>query len=241
MIRGLGRDQEHWTPLLKLMKKAFPQALIETPDLPGAGILFQGSSPLTVDDYVPLLKEQLSSSREPAIIVGLSLGGMIALQWGAAFREDAKSVVVINTSSRLNFFWQRLKFYKALRYPGVLARFNPAIKERAIYHLTCNQRPVEEEVIKQWINIQTLRPVRTENQIRQIIAAARFKLPAATSLPPVHILYSQADHLVAPSCSRKLKEFLSLESCFVHSWAGHDLPQDDPQWVVECLKRITNA
>ena len=240
LIRGLGRDQLHWQPLLKILHQFFPDALIETPDLPGTGILHNESSPTQLAQYIPWLNQQLSNSKEPAILVGLSLGGMIALKWAEQSPDKFLQLVLINSSSRLNYFFQRLKLHQVVCYPEILFSKNKQITENATYRLTCNNRPVNPSLIDEWVEIQRRHPVKRQNQLRQIIAAIRFKLPKAENLPPVHVLYSVADRLVSSQCSKSLIQHYDA-TWDKHVWAGHDLAQDDPDWIVTRLQRLLDA
>ncbi len=237
LLRGLGRDQLHWRPLLRLMRIKWPNALIETPDISGTGVLFDSNSPLNLKDYISALNNQLSNSTEPAIIVGLSLGGMLALTWAGLMPEQFRHLVLINSSSPLTATFKRLQIAKAYRYPGAIFRFSKRMKEKAIYQLTCNSRPVDERVIDEWTEIQRHHPVKMVNQLRQIYAAFNFELPSKSILPPVSVFYSKADELVSPQCSRDLVAHYQANR-FIHEWAGHDLPQDDPVWVVQQLEEI---
>ncbi len=177
LIRGLGRDQLHWKPLLRELRRVFPNALIETPDIPGTGILHKKPSPLHLPDYLPYFERQLSDSDEPAVVIGLSLGGMLALTWAALAPELFSHAVVINTSSNLSPFYRRLQVYKAWREPAAIFRVSKRAKEKAIYHLTCNVRPMPEALLDEWERIQRLNPVKITNQIRQIWAGLHFTPP----------------------------------------------------------------
>lgn len=240
LIRGLGRDQLHWQPLLREIRKVFPHALIETPDIPGTGVLHHVTSPLGLADYLPYFESQLSDSDEPAVVVGLSLGGMLALTWAALMPDRFSHVVVINTSSNLTPFYRRLKVYKAWKHPGAIFRFSIRAKERAVYHLTCNKRPMSEALLRDWEAIQRKHPVKITNQIRQIWAGLQFSPPPKDLLPPLSVVYSKADDFVDPRCSVDLINHYN-SVCYVNDWAGHDLPQDDPQWLVQQLRRIVSG
>lgn len=237
LLRGLGRDQLHWQPLLTALNSHHKDLKIETPDLPGAGILYQQSSPLKIQDYIPYLEKQISSSAQPSILAGLSLGGMIALKWAEMAPKLFTKVVLINSSSRLNFFFQRLRLAQVLAHPGVLFGTTLHQREKSIYHLTCNSRPAEQKTIENWANIQQQSPVSMSNKLRQILAGLTYKLPNKDHVPPVSIIYSQADRLVSPKCSQKLATHFHAQT-YVNSWAGHDLPQDDPQWIAAQLFKI---
>ena len=236
LLRGLGRDQRHWQPLLEALKVEAPFLKIETPDLPGAGILYRNKSPLNLSDYIPYLEEQISDSSEATILVGLSLGGMIALEWGKQYPEKFATIVLINSSSRLNFFYQRLNIWQVFKHPSVVLNTTIRQTETAIYRLTCNSES-DESVIDQWVEIQLDHPVRLANQARQVYAASKFFPPAPDLLPKIHIISSKKDTLVSPTCSLKLSKYYDAKIDY-HDWAGHDLPQDDPLWVARALEKI---
>jgi hypothetical protein len=73
------------------------------------------------------------------------------------------------------------------------------------------------------------------NEIRQILAAARFKPNLQSPKQPVLLLNSLGDRLVSPACSLAIHQQYGLPIC-THPTAGHDLPNDDGQWVVRQLQ-----
>jgi hypothetical protein len=44
-------------------------------------------------------------------------------------------------------------------------------------------------------------------------------------------LNSLGDRMVAPACTEAIAKRWNVESK-THPWAGHDLPLDDPEWVI---------
>jgi len=235
LIRGLGRDQLHWGPLKSALDKQ--GLIIETPDLPGAGVLCREKAPLDLDEYCRILESQLSESELPTIVVGLSLGGMIALQWSMLRPTLFEHVIAINSSCNLSPVYWRLKVYRAWRTPGILARWNIRLKERSVYQLTCNRQPMNAELLDQWVNIQQQHPVSMITQLRQVIAAWRFSPPDADALPHLTFINSNSDRLVDPRCSLTLARHYSAP-LRTHDWAGHDLPQDDPKWVAQEILQV---
>jgi pimeloyl-ACP methyl ester carboxylesterase len=240
LIHGLGRDRLYWRPLIDELRREFPKALIETPDIPGVGLLHRVTSPTCLADYLPYLERQLSYSQEKAVLIGLSLGGMLALTWAAIMPDRFAHLVVINTSSRLSPFYRRLKVYRAWRHPAAIVRLSTRAKERALYHLICNRRPMPDGLLDEWETIQRQHPVNITNQIRQIWAGLQFYPPDRELIPPLSVIYSKADHWVDPSCSEALIKYYNSNS-YIHDWAGHDLPQDDPEWLVQRLRRVVSG
>ncbi|MGZ5183361.1 MAG: alpha/beta fold hydrolase, partial [Ramlibacter sp.] len=70
------------------------------------------------------------------------------------------------------------------------------------------------------------------NALRQLWAAARYRAPDRPPAVPLLLLASAGDRLVHPSCSARLADRWEVP-LRLHPWAGHDLPLDDPAWVLD--------
>jgi len=51
------------------------------------------------------------------------------------------------------------------------------------------------------------------------------------------LFVSENDHFVSSSCSKNLAKSWGCE-LHIHPWAGHDLPLDDPDWIIEHLRQL---
>jgi pimeloyl-ACP methyl ester carboxylesterase len=73
------------------------------------------------------------------------------------------------------------------------------------------------------------------NFANQLFAAARFKGLERRPDVPVLLLNGLGDRFVDPSCSTVLHDKFNwpLER---HAWGGHDLPWDDPEWVLSKIR-----
>jgi hypothetical protein len=72
--------------------------------------------------------------------------------------------------------------------------------------------------------------VSAASALRQLWAAARFRAPHAPPRCLTLLLSSAADGLVDPVCSARIATRWGSAHA-EHSWAGHDLPHDDPAWT----------
>jgi pimeloyl-ACP methyl ester carboxylesterase len=78
--------------------------------------------------------------------------------------------------------------------------------------------------------------MRLQNVLRQLIAALGASVsPQTLHKIPFLILGSEKDRLVDPQCSRDAAKAL-LAQLVMHPSAGHDLPLDDPDWVIEQIR-----
>lgn len=243
LLRGLGREQQHWGELYAMLSKHFPDAKIDTPDLAGSGILNGISSPLKIADYIPYLTKQIDTlqtvndTKNMTILIGLSLGGMIALHWYAQKSEKFSHLVLINASSQLNPFYDRIKLSNVMPQLGSLVSNNTKASEVARYKLTCNKMPINATVINEWVNIQQQHPIKWTNLLKQLCAASLFTPPKRDQIKDnknMIIFSSTYDQLVNVCCSEKLSQYYKIPIVY-HPWAGHDIPQDDPKWLCQQL------
>ncbi len=194
----------------------------------------------------------------PLRVLGHSLGGMVALRWAAlaaagadadagsdaiAARDSAiprpDGLVVIGTSlGRLSPPWRRMRPATLPTVLGVALARTPRRAESRVLDLTSTAEGARREaVLDAREPIARARPVPPGTTIRQLVAAAAERGPRPTALPaglPLLVLAGARDRLVAPACSRAVVRAFGGE-LHVHPAAGHDVPLDDPAWLIERL------
>lgn len=239
LLRGLTREARHWGDFPALLHAACPGDDILTPDLPGAGRRHAESSPASVAGLLAGVRAELAAAGKgpPYRLLGLSLGGMVALEWAARHPPEVAACVVVNTSLRpLSPFFRRLR---PRHYPSLLrAAFDHASPERRealILDFTSRLATDRPERVRAWSAWRRECPVSTANALRQLAAAARYRLPPGRPSVPILVLAAARDALVDPACSARLAESWGLPLA-LHPQAGHDLPLDDPRWVAERIR-----
>jgi len=234
LIRGLLRESRHWGDFPTQLQRNFPSTEILTPDIPGNGRLYQQPSPNHIGGMTSALRAQIRSGK-PAHIIGLSMGGMIAVDWMIRFPEDIQSAVLINTSLR-----QFSPFYHRLRwqiYPTIFKIMlqSPASREQTILAMTSNQHQRDQELLERWQKWQQQYPISSANIINQLLAATRFSAKIKPR-QPLLVAASKSDRLVHYECSNRLQQQWNTDYC-CHETAGHDIPLDDPGWLLEKIQR----
>ena len=232
LLRGLTRESGHWGAFVEQFQRALPDAQVLALDLPGNGALHRQPSPWRVQDLVEHCRAQLVQRRlqPPYHVLAMSLGAMVAVAWSHAHPQEVAAQVLINTSMRpFNPFYQRLlpANYAALLRLAVLGA-TPDAWERTVLRITSNHAC--DDVLPLWLSLRQEHPVSRANALRQLVAAARFRAPAAKPLVPTLVLTSEQDHLVSCACSKALARHWHCD-LRVHPSAGHDLPLDDGPWV----------
>ncbi|MFC3683431.1 alpha/beta fold hydrolase [Hydrogenophaga luteola] len=234
-LRGLTRESAHWGDFPARFESALPGARVHLIDLPGNGLRCAERSPATVADMVADARAQLQrlGITTPVHLLALSLGAMVATQWLHSAPQDIASAVLVNTSMRpFSPLHHRMRMHNL---PTLLRLVfgSPSSEEaeRLIWRMTSRQATVDEAVLARWIAARLQHPVQAVNALRQLLAAARFRAPAGLPQRPVLLLTSRGDRLVSNRCSEALAQAWGC-ALALHPDAGHDLPLDDPDWVI---------
>jgi pimeloyl-ACP methyl ester carboxylesterase len=237
LLRGLARESRHWGEFINTLQVAFPQATIHTLDLAGTGQFHHQKSPNTIEEIVAVAREQalqFGFLNQPVTLLALSLGGMVAWEWMKKYPQDIDASILVNTSlASLSPFYQRLCWQNYGHIIRILGARDLFTRETAIVRLISNQSDAAVlSIARKWMMIYHERPISFSNCIRQVIAAAKYQPDNQPVASPVLVLNSLGDQLVSPNCSRAIqKEFrLLLE---IHPTAGHDIPLDAPDWMIE--------
>lgn len=233
LLRGLARETGHWGTFIDALANARPDDRLHTLDLPGVGSQCHEASPANIAAIRRRVQSRSRFLKQPFLLVGLSLGGMVALDWASDNPESIAGVVAINSSCAWNPPWQRLQANHWIDVLTVLSTPSTRRREARILDLTSN-RSHPESLLTHWQNLQSERPVSRKNALRQILAASRYRPRKTKPLTPVLVLASEADRLVSYECSKTLARRWQCP-LQTHNWAGHDLPLDDPQWVIDRL------
>jgi len=240
LLRGLTRETAHWGRFADDFRNAWPGARVVSLDLPGNGRFHARQSPATVQGMVAACRAELARQgvQPPFHLFAMSLGAMVATEWARTAPQEISGCVLVNTSFRpFSPFFHRLRprNYAALLGLALLPRPAENI-ERTVWRLTSNAPAPRSAVISDWVAARTQRPVSAANALRQLMAAARYCAPAVAPSPRILLLASQNDQLVDSRCSQAIARGWHC-ALALHPDAGHDLPLDAPQWVMEQVQQ----
>ncbi|HEY1079177.1 MAG TPA: alpha/beta hydrolase [Bdellovibrio sp.] len=236
LLRGLARGVGHWGSFVETLKSRFPNDNFELIDIPGNGLRCRETSPTSIPEYVKDMRSRSEFVRkgESFNLLAVSLGGMITVEWVREFPHEVTKAFVVCTSSATSPFHQRLM---VSNYANILslmtAKRDAAQAENVILNMIVNNHERREGELPQMIQFSKEHPVQLANVLRQLLAASRYRFP---DQPPgdIKVIGSHGDRLVSPTCTLKIAEAWGIKPV-MHSWAGHDLPIDDPQWLIEQL------
>lgn len=239
LLRGLVREKGHWGPFLERFQMTFPGDKILPLDLPGAGEYRHLTCPRSMQGVFQFVRGQAVERADADArfrVLAISMGAMVALEWMRQKPEDLESCVLVNTSLKsLSPFYQRLRWQVWQKLLKVLTIQVPRDRERAIIEMLMNSEEARQKALPIWVKVATDHPVTYPNFVNQLFAAARFQGLSQKPDLPVLLLNSLGDRFTDPSCSEALHEKWGwpIER---HPWAGHDLPWDDPSWVLDRIK-----
>lgn len=239
LLRGLMRESRHWGEFPLLFQNAMDGQHVVALDFPGNGSLHAQTSASSVADMVSYVRSHLKQLgyAPPYSLLALSLGAMVAVAWSEQYPEELEKMVLINTSlAPYNPFYHRLrpKNYPAL---SLLLYGSAAQRESLILKLTSTRSRTEnlQAILEQWIAYAKECPVTRANILRQLKAAFIYRAAPITPLVPVLLLAGQQDQLVNVKCSLRLAQQWDC-AIHLHPTAGHDLPLDDGDWVIQQVK-----
>lgn len=244
LLRGLARESGHWSDFITKLQSAFPAANICPVDLPGTGVYHKhlGLENIpAITAHVRTVAQENGWLDNPVNVLGVSMGGMVALDWLLTYPQEICLGVLINISvGGLNPCYRRLRWQSLPAFIKIFLQTKMYDREMGIIQLISNRKENYETLAEEWHRIQTIHPVSINNALAQLIGAARFRVSKKPPIMPVLLLNSAGDHLVAPECSEAISKHWNLP-INTHPWAGHDLITDDGDWVVEqLLKTIEN-
>lgn len=232
ILRGLTREVGHWGGFVSTLAAALPDAEIVPLELPGAGELRDTPWPGDVAaamEHVRARAGRVSEARR-TFVFGMSLGGMLTMEWAARHGDELAGIVVGASSARdLSRPWQRMKPAALPAVLGGRVRRDIAAREGAIVRVVTNRADRWPEVSTRWTEIARARPISGDAARAQLVAAMRWNAPARLTIPSLFIV-GTTDRLVDAGCSRALARRY-LARLVEHPTAGHDLSTDEPEWL----------
>lgn len=241
LLRGLGREQRHWHDFPARLARRLGAAEVLTLDLAGAGTEHGRRSYFTIAQLardVATRARRDSTTGERLGLIGLSLGGMVALELAAGGRPEIAGCVAINSSSRASATCARMRPRAAGTIVGLLGPGDALAREERVLALTSRLPDAARRArARAAASFALQRPMSRRSFAGQLVAAARFSPPAVEHMgTPLLFLSSRGDALVDPRCSADLARRYAAPHV-EHPWAGHDLPLDDPEWVSEQIAK----
>jgi len=241
LIKGWTREAEHWSDdFLNELKKHYPNSNLIYLEIPGNGYLNKEKTPTSIPKIVQKMRmqyQQYEITHHVNIIIAISLGGMIAIEWMYQHSNDFDKAIIMNTSLRkVCPIYKRLLIRNIPQMTRLTLCKNVYKKESLLLEIISNNKNQIEKNKQKWGDIQSKKPVSLKNKIRQLTAAIQYKAKSYPPKNPILLLNSKNDRLVSYSCSETIHKKWNIP-IKTHQTAGHNLSMDDPVWVVQHIKQ----
>ena len=243
LLRGLSRESGHWGPFVPALAAALPEARILPLDLPGTGSRLSERSPRSMRGIMEKTREapELRSSTDgPVFLFGLSLGGMVAMEWAARHASElAGAIIAASSTSDVAPLWKRFSPRAILDIGLGLFDPDPMRRHERSARLLLNRKDLRKDAIRLWAQIERERPITRGTLRAQMMAAGDYRAPDAIDVP-LRFLVGAKDRLVDADCSRILAKRYGAPLS-AHPEAGHDLTTDATEWVVREVVQFHRA
>ncbi|HEY7774375.1 MAG TPA: alpha/beta hydrolase [Marinagarivorans sp.] len=242
LLRGLGREAAHWadfpTKLQTLLARTHSDATITAIDFPSCGVWFEQTACRSIAAMTDHARRESYRVKKSAatqfFVIGLSMGGMVALDWAHNYPKEIERVVIINSSlSDHPLYWRLRGWAPAI---SLLALILPMrFREHLMLRLVSNEgdNALFKSHLSHWLKIQKSRPVKRRNLITMLMCANNFKAPRDCPVRGL-VIASWSDRLVSVKCSQNIAQRYQWTIAF-HPSAGHDLPMDATGWLCQTI------
>ncbi len=239
LLRGLAREGRHWGDFVTQLESQKFCSSVTCIDFPGFGKFNQLQSPISIEAIADFVATQLEShSSKNRVLLAVSLGAMVGAELVSQREDLFNKVFLMNTSfSNLSPIHHRMQIAAFRRFFQAARAGRDVLKrEEEILKMVSNSPEKINEIKKDWAEIFLTRPSKLANIVRQLVAASRYKLSSKAPQTPIVLFNSKGDKMVHPSCSIVFSKHWDLP-LYTHPWSGHDLCIDDPEWVIEHIKK----
>ncbi len=241
LLRGLGRWSEHWL--------GFDQRLAESGyrviSVDNRGFGASSAARLPSGNGILDLAEDVAAivSREApegALVIGVSLGGMIALGLAATRPQLVRGLMLVNSSVGAGTF-------KRISRPALMAVLTAILGVKKGYSslaavLLSNSATADarHNLAERWLEIDKKQRPDPWRIISQLKMARRFYgLPELLSIRcPAVVIQSTGDLFVDPANSDFIHRQIKGSILLSHPTAGHELAFEDPQWLTSQIQNF---
>ena len=184
------------------------------------------------NDVALFIKEQKAGA---SIIVGHSMGGVIAQQFAIDHPELTKAVILVDTDAKFadnpgfpEFIQQVLEFQKPADYSFA--------KE---FQLSTLAKPIDSAQLALFINESLKLPLHVWKETGKGLLAADLENGLRAVKSPVLIVFGTQDNFCSKADQDKLKSYLQKSELIIYEGTGHALHWEEPaRFVTDVIKFI---
>lgn len=236
LLHGWGSNGDVWHGLrLGLGTKR----LIAAPDLPGYGDT-DAPSRYTADTLSRILARRY---KEPCLVCGWSMGGMMAIAWAEAFPETVRGLVLVSVTPS---FIQRPGWLHGLS-PNILGDFVEALNTDPLatlsrfYALQAHGGEAAREVVTALRESMMSKRAPTEEVLRWGLALLNtedLRDRVRNIACPVLVIHGEQDRVCPVGAGKWLRENIKVSRLALHPRAAHVPFISHPTWFEARLEEF---
>jgi pimeloyl-ACP methyl ester carboxylesterase len=219
LVHGSVVSRKIWLPQLRAWSSEYR---VVAPDLPGHGDL--AALPFTLDGAVESLGEAIARhTTGRALVVGLSLGGWVAIEHAHRRPETVSGLVLVGCSRDLTGgLGLYLKTVSGLMRRGLIRQSREQTEEKTRRLFPPSLRDVEEEQMRAGVHAEPLADAFAE------VAGRKWSALLATLQVPILLLNGERDSMARGGEAAFLAR-LPLARAITIAGAGHACNLDQPE------------
>jgi pimeloyl-ACP methyl ester carboxylesterase len=234
-LHGFPLDRRMWAAQAAELSDHYR---VIAPDLRGFG-QSRRSDPFTIEslaDDTHLFLEQLAAN--PCVLVGLSMGGYVALAYASKYPDDLRGLILVDTKAEADTPQARegrAKMIDLARASGAGAVAEQMLPKM----LSGGTQKTRPEVVK------TLRSMMTDcspQTIEYALAAMRDRPDRSGELAgikvPTLVIVGDADAITPPDVAERMHKAIPGSTLEVVRGAGHMSPMEQPEQVNRAIERF---
>lgn len=230
LLHGLGASSYCWRLLWPLLATRYR---VITFDLPGFGRSRLHSHPMTLDSLSAEIHNFLTSQNfTPSVLVGSSLGGLLALWLGRTYPDHYPQVVALAPAAHPSLVPIRMNWLAKLNPLRrlLLAEWMVGVGVRRVLHnkLSINSQQVLRYAEPYFFNPDTWRAFFHSTEILRDI---RLPFYLKDLKLPTLILWGECDLMVKRHQLDGLLQVLPNFELHTSPESGHHIQEDNPSWV----------
>jgi malonyl-CoA O-methyltransferase len=230
LLHGWGCGSSSWSPIIAQLQTL---AALIVVDLPGFG----ASAELQNYDLDPLIEQLAVQLPKQLVVMGWSLGGMLAVHWAARLPQQVAGVITLAANA---------KFVASSAYPSAMPAAThrqfmrgfaaePEATLRLFGGLVVQGAQQERQLLKQW-RTQPSQPLNPAWLAALELLAALDNRPAFAQLhqPGLHLL-ADKDALVPAAAAKVLAELNPQQQLSLIADSAHAIHWCQPELVIAAL------
>lgn len=236
LLHGFPLDSRMWEQQLAALGDAPGGYRVVAPDLRGFG-QSRSETPFTIESLADDVHALLSAvGALPTVLVGLSMGGYVALAYAKKYSADLRGLVLVDTKAEGDTTegkTGRQKMIDLVRKEGSKAVADQ-MRPKMLAKDAAEQRPQQAQALRR--NMESCPP----KTIEHALAAMRDRPDRSSELSsikvPTLVVVGESDAITPPDVAQAMSKKIAGAELVTIRGAGHMSPMEQPEQVNRALR-----